>query len=79
MINFDDITKENIREYNRNWKQIPDHQQRILITGGSESRKTNLLFSLISHHLDIDQIFNMLKIYMKQNISCLLTNEKAQA
>ena len=61
MINFDDITKENIKEYNRNWKQILDHQQR-LITGGSESRKTNFLFSLISHHLDIDQIFNMLKI-----------------
>ena len=31
MINFDDATKENIKEYNSNWPQIPDHQYRILI------------------------------------------------
>ena len=31
MINFDDVTKENIREHNPNW----DHPYRILIIGGS--------------------------------------------
>ena len=49
MINFDDITKENIKEHNLNWSQIPDHLYRILIIGGSESSKTNLLFNLINN------------------------------
>ena len=39
MINFDDVTKENIEEHNPNWPQIPDHLYRKLITGGSESGK----------------------------------------
>ena len=34
MINFDDVTKENIKEHNANWQQNPDHLYRILITGG---------------------------------------------
>ena len=25
MVNFDDVTKENIKQYNPNWPQIPDH------------------------------------------------------
>ena len=25
MINFDDVTKENIKKHNPNWPQIPDH------------------------------------------------------
>ena len=36
MINSDDITKENIKEHNLNWSQIPDNPYRILIIGGSE-------------------------------------------
>ena len=36
LINFDDATKENIKEHNPNWAQIPDHSYRILIIGGSE-------------------------------------------
>ena len=31
MINFDDVTKENIKEYNPNWPQIPDHSNRLLL------------------------------------------------
>ena len=38
MINFDDIIKENIKEYNPNQPEIPDHPHRIL-TGGSGSEK----------------------------------------
>ena len=30
MINFD-VTKENIKEHNPNWAQIPDHLYKILI------------------------------------------------
>ena len=41
MINFDDATKENIKEPNSNWPQIPDHPYRILIIGGSDSGETN--------------------------------------
>ena len=33
MIGFDDVKKENIREHNPNWSQIPDHIYRILILG----------------------------------------------
>ena len=46
MINFDDITKEKIKEYNSNWSQIPHHPYRILIIGGSGSWTTNPLFNL---------------------------------
>ena len=31
MINFDDVTKENIKEHHPNWPEIPDHPYRILI------------------------------------------------
>ena len=57
MINFDDVTKENIKEYNLNWLQIPDHPYRILIIGSYRSGKTNSLFNLISHQPDIDKIY----------------------
>ena len=57
MINFDDVTKENIKEHNPNWLQIPDNPYRILIMGGSGSGKRNTLLNLISHHLDIDKVY----------------------
>ena len=57
MINFDDVTKENIKEHNPNWSQIRDPQYRILIIGGSGSGKTNALFNLISQQPGIDKIY----------------------
>ena len=48
MINFDDATKENIKEHNPNSPQISDHPYRILTIGCSGSGKTNSLFSLIN-------------------------------
>ena len=51
-----DISKENIKEHNPNWLQIPDHPYRILIIGGSGSGKTNTLFNLISRQSDIEKI-----------------------
>ena len=56
MINFDGITKENMKEHNSNWLQIPDHPYRILKIGGSGSGKANS-FNLISHPPDIDKIY----------------------
>ena len=41
VINFDNVTKENIKEHNSNWPQIFDHQYIILIIGGSQSVKKN--------------------------------------
>ena len=57
MINFDGVTKENIKELNPNWPQIPDHPYRILIIRCSGSGKTNPLFNLINEEPDIDTIY----------------------
>ena len=56
MINFHDVTKENIKEHNPSWLQISDHQYRILRIGGSGSGKTDSLFNLISQQPGIDKI-----------------------
>ena len=57
MINFDDYTNENKTEHNPDWPYIPDHPYRIIIIGGSESGKTNVLLNLINKQLDIDEIY----------------------
>ena len=41
MINFDVVIKEETKEDYSNWPQVPDHLYKILIFGGSGSRKTN--------------------------------------
>ena len=57
MINFDDVMKENVKEHNLNWPQIPDHPYRILIIGGVGYRKTNSLFNLVNQQPDIDKMY----------------------
>ena len=57
MINFDDDTKENIKEHNSNWPQIPYHPYKILIIGGCGYGKTNSFFNLISQQPDINKIY----------------------
>ena len=57
MISFDDAIKENLKEYNPNWPEVPDHPYRTLIAEGSGSGKTNALFNLINYEPDIDQIY----------------------
>ena len=57
MINFDDYTNENKTQHNLKWPYIPDHPYRILIIGGSGSRKTNTLLNLINNQRDIDKIY----------------------
>ena len=54
-MNFDDITKETIKEHNPNWPEINDHLSRILIIEGSGSGKINSLFNLINQQSDIDK------------------------
>ena len=55
MVNFDDVSKENIKEHNTNWLQIPDHPYRMLIIRGSGPWKTNSLFNLISQQPDFHE------------------------
>ena len=57
MVNFDDVTKENIKQYSPSWSQILDHSYRILTIGGSGSRTINALLNLISHKLHTDKIY----------------------
>ena len=65
MINIDDVTKENIKQHNPNWSQIPDHLYIILIIRGSGSGKSNSLFNLINQQPDINKLIYLLKILMK--------------
>ena len=57
MTNFDHVQKKNIKTYNPNWLQIPNHLFIITIAiGGSAYGKANALFNLISQQFDIDKI-----------------------
>ena len=47
MINFDDVIKEETKEPNPNWPEVPDHPYRILVILGYGSGKTNSLFNQI--------------------------------
>ena len=57
MFNLDNITNENNKEHNEKCPYIPDHPLRILIIGGSGSRKTNALLNLIKEQDDIDKMY----------------------
>ena len=57
MINFDDYVNENRTEHDTNWPYIPNKPYRILIIGGSGSRKTNVSLNLIENQPDIDKIY----------------------
>ena len=76
MINFDDYTNENIVEHNSKWPYIPDHPYRILIIGGSGSEKTNTLLNLINNQPDIDKIYFMQKIHMKEKHQYLINKRE---
>ena len=39
MFNFYYIKKEDIKEHNPNWAEIPNHRYRILIVGGTGLKK----------------------------------------
>ena len=42
-VSFDDVTKENMKKHNPNWRQIPDHPYRLLLIGGSGSGKNKFV------------------------------------
>ena len=44
MINFDNVIKENIKEPNSNWPEIPDNPYRTLIVKEVQDKKNNNKF-----------------------------------
>ena len=62
MSNLDTITNEKNEEHNKKWLYIPDHPNRMLITGGSG--KTNAFLNLIKEQ-DNDQLIDKNYLYAK--------------
>ena len=59
MKNYDELVEINQKS---NWPHIMDHPYRILIIGGSGSRKTNVFMNLMRHQRpDIDKIYLYVK------------------
>ena len=79
MFNFDYITKEDIKENDPYWPEIPDHPYKILIVGSSGSGKTIALLNLINTEPDIDRIFLYAKVPYEGNYQLLIKKKKVQA
>ena len=64
MFKLNDITNENNEDHNRNFPYIPDHPYKMLIIGGSGSRKTNALFNWIKEQ-DNDELIDKIYLYAR--------------
>ena len=74
MKNYDESVEIN---HNPNWPYIPDHPYRILVIGGSESGKTNVLLNLIKHQRpDIDKIYLYLKDSFESKYQLLISGRE---
>ena len=71
------MIKQNIKEHNLNCPQSPDNPYRILIIGGSGSRKQNSLFNLISHQLNIDKIYLYAKYSFEAKYQFLINKRES--
>ena len=76
MINLDSITNQINKKHNEKWPYIPDHLYRILIIGGSGSRKINTLLDLINERNDIDKIYLYARNLNEQNYEILIKKSK---
>ena len=76
MFNFDYITKEDIKEHNPKWPEIPDHPYQILTIGGSGSGKTNALLNLINHEPNIHKIYLYAKDPLEAKYQLLINKRK---
>ena len=72
MLNFDYITRENIKEQNPNWPHVPAYPYRMLLIGGSGCGKAKALLYLISHQPDVDKIFSKIKDPYKAKYQLLI-------
>ena len=71
------MLQNNIKDHNLYYPQLSDHPSRILITGGSRSRKTNSLFNLIHHQSDIDEIYLNVKNLFEAKYQLLLNKRES--
>ena len=71
------MLQNNIKDHNLYYPQLSDHPPRILITGGSGSRKTNPLFNLIHHQSDIDEIHLNVKNPFEAKYQLLLNKRES--
>ena len=76
MINLDNIVNNNNEKHNEKWPYIPDHPYRILIIGGSGSRKINTLLNLINEQRDIDKIYLYAKDLSESKYEHLISNRE---
>ena len=53
-VNYDDVTKENIKQHNPDCPKTLHHPYIILIIGGSRSRNRNALLNLVRQENDDD-------------------------
>ena len=72
MKNFDQSVKINL---NLNWNFIPDHPYQVLVIGGSEARKNNLLLNLIKYQPPYIGKTYLSKTHSIKSINCLLIEE----
>ena len=77
MFNFDYITKENIKQHNPKFPEIPDHPYRIIIFGGSGSGKTNVFLNLINNEPDIDKIYLYAKDPYEANYQLIIIKRES--
>ena len=78
MISLDSITNENNKEQDQKWPYIPDLPYRIIIIGGSGSRKTNALINLINEQNDIDKTYLYARDLSEPKYEYLITKVKMQ-
>ena len=76
MINLDSIVNDNNEKDNGKWPYIPDHPYRILIIGGSGSRKTNTSLNLINEQRDIEKIYLYTKDLSESKYEHLIKNRE---
>ena len=67
MFNSDYITKEDIKEHDPNWLEIPDHPYRI----------SNALLNLINNEPDIDKIYLYAKDPYKAKYQLLINKTES--
>ena len=77
VIKFDNVTNENIKEYNPNWPTVTGDLYRILMIAGSCSGKTNSLCNLIIYQPDIDKIYLFAKDLYKTTYPLLINKRES--
>ena len=68
MINFDDYVNENKTEHNKNWPYTPETPYRILIIGGSGSKKANTLINLTNEQNEQKDLSEPKYEYLLKNV-----------